>query len=73
MPWSRNTQNTDGTQHETFPIPTTRHPWYADAANSSPKSALSTTTPELSRQQAAAQEKNTDNKLGMFGLRDVKK
>jgi hypothetical protein len=72
MPWTRDTTKTDGS-HETFPIPTTSHPWYHGVANSSPKSAMSTTSPELVRKQAQLQEANAENKLGSFGLRDVKK
>jgi hypothetical protein len=71
MPWKNDPQDTTPPAG-TFEIPQTNHPWFHGVANSSPKSALSTTTPELIRQQAAAQQKNTENKLGQFGVRDVK-
>jgi hypothetical protein len=72
MPWKNDPQATTPPEG-TFPIPTTNHPWFKGSANSWPKSALSTTTPELIRKQAQVQEKNTENRLGEFGLRDAKK
>jgi hypothetical protein len=67
MPWKSDLTKTDGS-HETFPIPRTSSEWFRGSANSTvPK-----TTVEQVRANAQAQEKNAENRLGMFGLKDVK-
>jgi hypothetical protein len=42
------------------------------SANSSPRSAMSTTSIEQVRRAAQLQEANTSNQLGQFNLRDVR-
>jgi hypothetical protein len=73
MPW-KNDQMDTTPPAGTFEAPTPNpQDWYCGAANSWPKSSMRTTSLEQIRKQAQVQEANAENKLSMFGLRDVKK
>jgi hypothetical protein len=74
MPWENDEMDTTPPAG-TFEIPQTNHPWFHGVANSWPKSAMSTTTPEQIQKQVQVQQENQSSaadRLAMFNLKKVK-
>jgi hypothetical protein len=74
-PWSNDTSATTPPPGD-FKIPVTNpQDWFRGSANSTPPSAMRVPTTSVAavQKQAQLQQKNSDNKLGMFGLRDAKR